>query len=263
MRKLILLFIFIFSFVLVHAQTNLTEAVDFSVKTVTGETIKLFPLLDEQNKIVVIDFFSTSCGPCQDYAPDFQNAYELFNSNNGNVFFMGMNYNSDNREVMAFDSIFELTYPSVSGTQGGGNNVYEAYNIVAYPTVIVITPDHQVVEQFIWPPSADNIVNAVYAYGGLLVGNKEVQQEKINFKIFPNPANEQASLSINANSRSVINYNIIDQLGRKIFISEDVLLQQGINKIKLPVSSLQNGIYFVTITGEANLHIVERFVISN
>jgi len=42
------------------AQTTLTEAVDFNVKTVEGVVIDLFPLLDGQNKIVVIDFFTTS-----------------------------------------------------------------------------------------------------------------------------------------------------------------------------------------------------------
>ena len=41
-------------------QTILTEAVDFHIKTVEGVVIDLFPLLDDQNKIVVIDFFSTS-----------------------------------------------------------------------------------------------------------------------------------------------------------------------------------------------------------
>lgn len=42
------------------SQTPLAEAVDFHIKTVEGVVIDLFPLLDDQNKIVVIDFFSTS-----------------------------------------------------------------------------------------------------------------------------------------------------------------------------------------------------------
>jgi len=262
MRKLILLFIFSLTISLLHSQTDLTEAVDFSVKAVSGETIELFPLLDEQNKIVVIDFFSTSCGPCQDFAPDFQNAYEMFDFNNGNVFFMGINFNSDNEEVIAFDSIFGLTYPNVSGTQGGGDNVYEAYNILAYPTVIVITPDHQIVEQTIYPPSADNIINAVYAHGGLLVGNKEIEKDESNLKIFPNPAINHARLSINSTQGSVVNYNIFDQLGRSVFVSENISLQTGINTVDLPISTLENGIYFVKINGIANLNSALRFVIS-
>ena len=55
--------IFIISLVFslgLSSQTTLTEAVDFHVKTIEGVTIDLFTLLDGQNKIVVIDFFTTS-----------------------------------------------------------------------------------------------------------------------------------------------------------------------------------------------------------
>ena len=60
------------------SQTLLTEANDFHVKTIEGTPIYLFPILDEENMIVVIDFFSTTCGPCQDFADDFQRSYEDF-----------------------------------------------------------------------------------------------------------------------------------------------------------------------------------------
>ena len=43
-----------------QAQTQLTEAVDFHVKTIDGTTLDLFPLLDEENMIIVLDFFTTS-----------------------------------------------------------------------------------------------------------------------------------------------------------------------------------------------------------
>ncbi len=123
MRKIWFLILLLGS-ITASSQTLLTEANDFSVKTLEGETIYLFPLLDEENMIVVIDFFSTTCGPCQDYADDFQRSYENFGSNTGNVYFMGINWGNDNEGVHEFDSIFGLTYPTASGTQGGGNIVF-------------------------------------------------------------------------------------------------------------------------------------------
>ena len=262
MKKLTHLIFLAFSIGLLHAQTDLTEAVDFNVKTVTGESIKLFPLLDDQNKIVVIDFFSTSCGPCQDYAPDFQNAYEVFDSNNGNVFFMGINFNNDNEEVLLFDSIFGLTYPSVSGIQGGGDNVYEAYNIMAYPTVIVITPDHQIVEQSIWPPSEENIINAVYAHGGLMVGSNETSGRKNDLGIFPNPSTNRAFLTFNSTEQTYASFSIIDQFGRLVFVSDNIFMKNGNNQIELPVEMLISGIYFVKFSDTEKFYETISFVVA-
>lgn len=58
MKKILsLILISLFSLVL-DAQTLLDTAVNFTVKDVEGNNIELFSILD-QNKIVVIDFFST------------------------------------------------------------------------------------------------------------------------------------------------------------------------------------------------------------
>lgn len=250
MYKFILNVLFFFLFLLTSAQTDLTEAVDFHVKAVSGETIKLFPILDNEAKIVVIDFFSTTCGPCQDYAPDFQAAYEIFGENNGNVFFLGINTNNDNEEVFEFDSIFGLNYPNVSGLQGGGDIVYSNYNIQSYPTVIVITPDHQVVEQFIWPPSTVNIVDAVYAHGGIITRIQEMESKKSEFNLFPNPASSNVSLICSLESQMHMEYEIINLSGNLVYCSEKIFLFNKHNTLDIPVEKLKNGTYFVKIKSD-------------
>lgn len=242
----ILLFSIAFPFLL-NGQTPLTEAVNFHVKTIEGETIWLFPLLDDDN-IVVIDFFSTTCGPCQDYAPDFQEAYEEFGENQGNVFFMGINWGDDNDGVHEFDSIFGLTYPSVSGTQGGGDDVYEDYEVLSYPTVIIITPDHQIVEQYIWPPTAENIISAVIAAGGMYVGVDDQVQTVEDVVVYPNPVTDKAFLKIKLSSAETVQLEIVDLLGNILFSSENQFLGKGNSKIEIPVSGLINGLYFVRLS---------------
>lgn len=262
MKKICPFLFLFFSLFVLQAQTDLNEAVDFQVKTTEGATIKLFPLLDESQKIVVIDFFSTTCGPCQEYAPDFQNAFEMFDSNNGNVFFMGINYDGDNDDVDEFDSIFGLTYPSVSGIQGGGDNVYETYNVASYPTVIIITPDHQIVEQFVWPPTVENIVDAVYSCGGIVAGNKENFSINNDIDLFPNPVHSTAYLSFSSKVETDFSYKLIDLLGNLLFNSEKLLLVEGINQIKIPVEGLKSGIYFVIIKQDNAAPKTLRFIVS-
>ncbi len=58
MKKLILLIITPFLMASGFSQTLLDTAINFTVKDIEGNTFHLFDILDD-NKIVVIDFFST------------------------------------------------------------------------------------------------------------------------------------------------------------------------------------------------------------
>jgi thiol-disulfide isomerase/thioredoxin len=199
----------------VIAQTPLEEAVNFHVKTTSGQTIVLFDKLTEGN-IVVIDFFSTSCGPCQTYAPAFQAAYEKFGFNDLNTFFIGINYNSDNQSVEFFDSIFGLTYPSVSGLQGGGNIVFEAFQVVSWPTVIVITPDGMIANQYVWPPTEENVSDAVVQAGGILLGMESASEDLSNtLRVYPNPVSQNSGVSISS-SNHLLQITISDLSGRVV-----------------------------------------------
>lgn len=231
------------------SQTLLTEANDFHIKTIEGEPIFLFPILDTDNMIVVIDFFSTSCGPCQDYADDFQRSYEDFGSNLGNVYFVGINWGSDNQGVHEFDSIFGLTYPTASGLQGGGNIVFDDYQIQSYPTVIVIKPDHEISNQHVWLPTTENINDAVLAAGGLLVGKKEIDENKNSLLVFPNPANNYTTVSLSIEKASDLYLDILNSNGQIIYQNVNHL-NAGSNSIEINVSEYKSGIYFIRMVTE-------------
>ena len=246
---LIVAYVSIFPNGKLYSQTTLDTAVNFNVKTIDGDPVLLFDLLDNENKIVVIDFFSTTCGPCQLYAPEFQNSYEDFGENNGNVYFLSINWGSNNEAVRVFDSTYNLTFPSVSGTQGGGNGVFTSYNILSYPTVIVIVPeDHLIVNQGVFPPVYDSINNAVVAAGGLPVGIKEKNISTSELTIFPNPVRDKANIKLYLQKKSQVTISIFDLLGRaksnllqKTYSAGDVL-------IPIDLSYLKDGIYFVNIS---------------
>ncbi len=250
MKKLVLLIASVLIFGGGIAQTTLTEAVDFSIKTIYGENISLFPILDNENKIVVIDFFSTTCGPCQEYAPDFQACYEKFGYNEGNVYFLGINWGNNNSGVIEFDSIYGLTFPTASGTQGGGNVIYGEYDILSYPTVIVIMPDHSIVEQYIWYPSEEFITDAVIAAGGTLVNTNELSYEEVDLKVFPNPVSSIGTIEFELQSTTNIFFTVYNLLGRQVYNSEPTRYEKG--KIQIPffATELENGYYFVKIQSD-------------
>ncbi len=262
MKKLLpLLLLILFPF-FGKSQASIDTALNFTVKACDGTTIKLFDILDEQNKIVVIDFFSVTCGPCQEYAPDFQQSYLEFGENQGNVFHMGINFGSTIEQVLAFDEAFGITYPTVSGTEGGGNAVYEAYGVLSYPTIIIIDPEtHVLLRKQIYPPTVDSLRNAITAAGGIYVGVKETLTNKNSdkIKIYPNPAKSFINIKTEGILTNKTEVNVIDITGKTVL--NKTFKPSEANTFKLNVSTLNNGIYFVQIFSGNNVY-SRKFIIN-
>lgn len=148
------------------AQTLLDTAVNFTVKDVNGVTHRLNEYL-EQDKMVVIDFFTITCGPCSTYAPMINESYRHFGCNSSNVVFLGINWGADNAGVADFGITNGVYYPEISGTEGNGNHVVADYGILSYPTVVLIMPDSRIAEKYIWPPTTAHLDSILVANGGI------------------------------------------------------------------------------------------------
>ncbi len=244
------------------AQTPLTTAPNFSVKTVDGAVIELYPLLDA-GKVVVLNFFSVSCGPCQLYAPHFQGAFEAFGRNLGDVFFLGINYNGTNPDVIFFDSLFGLTFPSASGLDGGGNAAFHLFQLTAYPTVLVIRPDKVITNPYIWPPTTENIINAVTLAGGTLVGLDDIHREA-DFLVSPNPVAQRATIQLSLNQNEMVTIDLLDTSGRLIKrLMYNEVFDTGQHKIDFSSEDLSNGIFFVAFTTEKTKILKKIIVVNN
>ena len=261
MKKFYSLFLLLLAVFVLNAQTQLTEAQDFSVKDLDGETIHLFEILGEGN-FVVIDFFSTSCGPCAEYAPQIQASYEDFGSNSGNVFFMGISWGDDNIGVEHFDSVYGITYPSVSGFEGGGNEVVNMYGIQSYPTVILIHPDGTILNQYIWEPTTENINQAIIEAGGIPVGTEEFAEKNENFiKFFPNPVKDVVYLQYKFSEGKEIQLEIYNVLGSLVH-SKKLINFVNNNTAELSLRNLNEGSYFIRLIKDNRVISTERLIVA-
>lgn len=239
-----------------YSQVPLQTAIDFSVKDVNSKSHHLFSYLDD-NKIVVLDFFTTNCGPCQTYATEVSQAYEYYGCNDGNVVFMGINWGSDNQEVITFDSLWDARYPSVSGMQGGGNGVVENYQVLSYPTVIVITPDHNIAVNYIWPPLFDSLVQEVSQLGGIpancTVNTQNNTIGQLNIRVMESgELNVELSTSSNANNTLSI-YSLQGRL----------LWQENLHGLTECVINpkLNKGLYIVRLLSDGKIEAVSKIII--
>ncbi|MBZ0242448.1 MAG: T9SS type A sorting domain-containing protein, partial [Bacteroidales bacterium] len=157
-----------------------------------------------------------------------------------------------NSQVAQFADIYGLSLPLSSGLEGGGNAAFEAFEVVSYPTVIVITPDYLLVENYIWEPTSENITHAVVNAGGTLVGlitNPDYTSNAVI--VAPNPVQAEASISFSLNKLQLLHMRITDLTGR-VLIDEKVNGIQGENRLKIDAKNLSGGTYIVMITTESN-----------
>ena len=199
MKKIFTLVIALVMNIGVYAQTPLTEAVDFTTTDHEGNEIHLFDILDG-GQYVLIDFFYTSCEACENAVPKVVDAYYALGCNQHEVFFMEVSPTDHNNEPFFFVdnwiNTYGIEYPTIhaTGTPNNGASICEMYEIPAYPTMVLIAPNREIVIQDIWPvSSAQTIIDALAPFGIEEHDCNEVQTPAIVFEV-----SREASYAIDA-----------------------------------------------------------------
>ena len=259
MRYLII-FLFILLSGVSRSQVAIDSAADFTVKDLAGVQHHLYDYLDAGN-YVIIDFFTTNCGPCQTYASEVSASFDHFGCNEGNVVFLGMNWGSDNQAVHVFDSLWGAMYPSVSGLQGGGNAIVDMYQVQSYPTVILIAPDRTILNNHIWPPETDTINAEVITAGGIAqpctVGTSQQNLSS---------ASEIQAISTGNGGVQIRLKDVKAGMELKVFSSDGRLLQSEALTSKedaIRLSRLKPGIYIaLLISTDGNRSAAIKFMVN-
>jgi hypothetical protein len=167
MKKLYILLAFLFFGAGLRAQqTNLTEAVDFTVTDCHGQTYNLFEILD-RGQAVFIDFFFYTCGQCQVISPYITGSYTQMGCNLHDVFYIEISYIDSDAVCQQWANEYGVEFPTV-GRDGGGNEVFDLYGIQACPTLVLIMPDRSIPIQGLldlYPMSVQDVVNAMQRNG--------------------------------------------------------------------------------------------------
>jgi len=146
------------------AQCPLTQAVDFTATDCHGTEVHLFDILDS-GQAVLIDFFFTTCGPCQQATPKVVESYYAMGCNMYDVFYMEISDRDSDAACQNWANTYGVEYPTIGGPAGGGS-ICNTYQIGAFPTVILIMPNHQIVIQDLWPiNNAQTIITALEQHG--------------------------------------------------------------------------------------------------
>ncbi len=249
--KRIILAVFIFSLFLtnhieINAQPILNETVsDFTVYDIHGNMHNLYDYLDD-GKFVCIDFFGVDCESCIELMPVLDSLYHDYGCNQVDIVLLAINYDNTNMEVSQNEELYGITYPAISGLEGGGQNVYMDWNIEYWPQLLLIHPDKTFVANItpLTRPNIDIILNnfgiqeAECSSGNLV----DLSNAPTNLEIYPNPTSDFISFLVpDLSYNNEYLYKIIDLFGKTLLVGKSNIDSE------IFISNLETGAYFLEI----------------
>ncbi len=105
----------------------------FQVKALDGKAYELASL---KGKVLLLDFWTTWCGPCRREAPMLEKLQRQFRDKD--LVVLGINVGEDRETIEKFLKEVRVSFPIA---QAGNGEVIEEYRVSAFPTYVVIGRD--------------------------------------------------------------------------------------------------------------------------
>ena len=119
-----------------YAQHKESPAIDFTIEDTQGNIVNLFDEM-ENDKTVILFFFSSDCGGCHVEAPKVDSIYRQFGSGQQQLLVWGIaEENSTLEDVLEFIDETEISFPCFP--TGHATDVFELYDITYMPQLFII-----------------------------------------------------------------------------------------------------------------------------
>ena len=247
MKKILLINALVcFSVGIIFAQTTAT---DFTTNDCNGVTHNLFNDLDAGNVIVIA--WVMPCGPCETYSLPAYSAVQTFaTSHPGRVHF----YIADDDGITACGTLnnFASNMPVSTIFSSSNIDMYD-YGVYGMPKVVVLGGnDHTIYynqnDSHITFPGAQSAISD--ALSAPLAIEQPINN-KFEISSYPNPVNNVLNVSYTKIQSAIINFTIVDVLGKVVLLIEENTSSSAGELIKsINVSTLDNGNYFLKISSE-------------
>jgi thiol-disulfide isomerase/thioredoxin len=139
-----------------------TQAPNFTVQDQDGKSITLS---DYRGKVIVLDFWATWCGPCQESLPHTNKVAEEYKGKN--VVVLAVNVWDTPKAFQAWlpqhTADAALAF-AIDPTPNGKDVATTLYHVSGIPTQYVIAPDGKIVKSFVgYGGPTDDLANAIQA----------------------------------------------------------------------------------------------------
>ena len=274
MKKPVLILTFLATSLFASAQTNNypigSTVANFTVTDINGVSHSLYNYTS-QGKYVVLDFFFTTCPPCQATAPYFNQLHETYGCNTADLVCLTIDRgDSNNGAVAAYENTYGGTYthsPAVSN-EGGSAAVKNAFGVNAYPTYCLIGPDNKMLQNDMWPISSMANFVSYFPSGGVIqpaacaTGVTEIQTSRI-ISIHPSPSTGAVTVELDGMGSGNVTMELFDMLGKQVRTISLGGAANGAVRQNVNLADLQNGQYLCRFSTNDGRRDVRRLVIAH
>ena len=120
---------------------DVNKASDFSLKSINADSI--YTLSELKDKVVLINFWATWCGPCRMEIPDFNELYEKYPREEFEI--LGISISDTAEQLKNFLKAYKIDYPVLYGNQSEMQKIIIDYGgVYSIPMSFLIGKDNEV-----------------------------------------------------------------------------------------------------------------------
>lgn len=117
---------------------------DFTMDDINGKPVNALTEITK-NKLTIIDFWASWCGPCRMDMPDMVSLYNTYK--NKGLGILGVSLDSKREAWESASKNLGISWPQVSDLKGWNNAVAQLFNVRAIPQTIVVGSDGTILKK--------------------------------------------------------------------------------------------------------------------
>ena len=130
---------------------DVNKAPDFTLNSIqsVGEKFSdsTYTLSEMKDKVVLINFWATWCGPCRLEIPDFNELYDKYHSRGFEI--LGISISDTKEQLINFLNAYKIDYPVLYGKQNEMQKVLSEYGgIYSIPISVLVDKNNQILRVY-------------------------------------------------------------------------------------------------------------------